>query len=295
MMGLIRWRMQSALVNFFLLIPASVWLLSAGAVAKAQTAQSPLPAPTGYVNDYARVIDDTNKQWMETTLRNLDREQQIQFAVVTIDSTKGTAIFDYSLSVARGWGIGSKETSKPSLLLLVAIADRQYFTHVSRHLEGDLPDGLVGEIQRARLVPAFRAGQYGQGLSDTINEYISEMAAKRGFSTDKVFATRVNEPTPPRTTTGTNSRSSPFIIILIVAVILFVVFRSRGRGGRGGYGGGGGLNWLLFSLLANSGRSSGSSGWSSGGFGDSGGSSGGGFGGFGGGGDFGGGGAGGSW
>lgn len=261
-----------------------------------QTTQSPLPPPTGYVNDYAGVIDATTKDRLETTLTNLDREQQIQFAVVTVDSTKGREIFDYSLAVARGWGIGSKDTSKPSLLLLVAIADRKYFTQVSRHLEGDLPDGLTGQIQREQLVPAFRAGQYGKGLSDTINAYISELAAKRGFSTDKIFAPGVTAPRPSSGRTGTCL--SPLIILVIAAFIFFVLFLIRGKGGPGGRGGGGGwLTYLLLSILMNSGRSSGSSGWSGGGFGGSGGGSfgGGGFGGFGGGGDFGGGGSGGSW
>src|SRR3982074_3281051 len=98
----------------------------------AQTAQSPLPKPTGYVNDYAGVIDSATKRRLETTLGNLDRQQQIQFAVVTVDTTGGQEIFDYSLAVARGWGIGSKDTQKPSLLLLVAIKDPKDFTQGSR-------------------------------------------------------------------------------------------------------------------------------------------------------------------
>ena len=273
-------------------------LLLVGGSTIAQTTQSPLPKPTGYVNDFAAVIDSAAKDRMEITLGNLDREQQIQFAVVTVNTTGGQDIFDYSLAVARGWGIGSKDTSKPSLLLLVAIKDRKYFTQVSRHLEGDLPDGLVGQIQREQLVPAFRAAQYGKGLSDTINVYISTLAAKRGFSPDKIFAP--GETVRPRGSGGNNlSWLSPLIVFSTIAIILIVMLFIRGSGGRGGRGDGG-KGWLallLLNMLMNSGRGSGSSGWSSGGFGGSGGGSsgGGGFGGFGGGGDFGGGGAGGSW
>jgi uncharacterized protein len=284
---------------FSILTLVCALVLMTGGRAMAQTTQSPLPPPTGYVNDYAGVIDETTKGRMETTLANLDREQQIQFFVVTIDSTKGRDIFDYSLAVARGWGIGSKDTSKPSLLLLVAISDRKYQDQVSRHLEGDLPDGLTGQIKRETLVPAFRAGQYGKGLSDAVNAYISEMAAKRGFSTDKIFAPGVIA--PRRSSGRTNTCLTPLIILGVAAFIFFVLF-GIGRGGRGGRGGGSGwLNYLLLSMLMNSGRSSGSSGWSGGGFGGFGGSSGGGgfggggFGGAGGGGDFGGGGSGGSW
>ncbi|HEX3231811.1 MAG TPA: TPM domain-containing protein [Pyrinomonadaceae bacterium] len=285
---------------FSILTLACALVLMTGGRAMAQTMESPLPPPTGYVNDYAGVIDTTTKERLETTLTNLDREQQIQFFVVTIDSTNGRDIFDYSLAVARGWGIGSKDTSKPSLLLLAAIKDRRFQDQTSRHLEGDLPDGLTGQIKREKLVPAFRDGQYGKGLSDTINAYITEVAAKRGFSTDTIFAPGVTAPPVRRAPRKTGTCLTPLIIIGIVVFILFVLFRG-GRGGRGGYGGGGGwLNYLLLSMLMNSGRSSGSSGWSGGGFGGFGGSGGGGFGGggfggAGGGGDFGGGGSGGSW
>jgi uncharacterized protein len=271
-------------------------LVMAASFASAQTTQSPLPAPTGYVNDYGHVVDDTTKSRLETTLVNLDREQQIQFAVVTIDSTNGRDIFDYSLDVARGWGLGSKDTSKPSLLLLVAIKDRKYQTQVSRHLEGDLPDGLVGQMQREYLVPAFRGGQYGKGLADTVNAYIAEVARKRGFSTDGIFAPGMTAPPPRRSGGSTNTGSAPFIILLVIAIIVIVgLARRRRRWGGGGPGGC--LNFLLLDALMNSRRGSHYSGWGGGGFGGGGfgGSGGGGFGGFGGGGDFGGGGSGGSW
>lgn len=286
-------RRQSA----FLSVTALAALLLFGQ-AKAQTAQSPLPAPTGYVNDYANVIDKQTKNRMETTLTNLDHQQQIQFFVVTVDSTNGRDIFDYSLAVARGWGVGSKDTTKPSLLLLVAIKDRKYQDQVSRHLEGDLPDGLVGQIKRENLVPAFRAAQYGKGLEDTINAYIVELAAKRGFSTDKIFAPGVAAPSR----SGNNNVCVSGLIILAIAIFILFVLRIGRSGGRGGFGGGGGgwLGWMIASAIMNSGRGSSSSGWSGGGFGGfgGGGSGGGGFGGFGGaggGGDFGGGGSGGSW
>jgi len=268
-------------------------LVSCVAGTRAQTTQSPLPPPTGYVNDYAKVLDAETKQQLETTLTNLDRQQQIQFAVVTVDSTNGRDIFDYSLAVARGWGLGAKDVQKPSLLLLVAIKDRKYQTQVSRHLESDLPDGLVGQIQREKLVPAFRAGDYGRGLSETIDEYISVLAGKRNFSTEPIFGSRQTPSrSPEKNPLGALACCPTIIIILFIIAVILILIR---RGGGRGFGGGGGFwSWLLVSSLLNSGRGS-SSGWSSGGFG--GGSSGGfgGFGGFGGGGDFGGGGSGGSW
>src|SRR6266571_7596649 len=216
--------------RIFLIGAAFALLVTAIVSASGQAAQSPLPPPNGYVNDYAKVIDQETKQRLETTLANLDHQQQIQFSVVTVDTTGDQPIFDYSLAVARGWGIGSKDTQKPSLLLLVAIKDRKYFTQVSRHLEGDLPDGLVGQIQREQLVPAFKAGEYGRGLNDTIDAYIATIAGKRGFSTDKIFAP--GSTAPRRSGGNTSSCLTPIIVLSAIVVILLLAI--RGRGGRGG-------------------------------------------------------------
>src|SRR5437660_8718022 len=80
-------------------------LLIAGAMsANAQMAHSPLPAPTGYVNDYANVIDQQTKSRLETVLTNLKQRADIEIAVVTVSTTNGEDVFDYSLAVARGWG-----------------------------------------------------------------------------------------------------------------------------------------------------------------------------------------------
>src|SRR5713101_7146694 len=207
---------------FLIFTVAFLLLLMGRGLANAQAAQSPLPQPTGYVNDYAGVVDSATKERLEITLGNLDRQHQIQFSVVTVDTTGGQDIFDYSLAVARGWGIGAKDVTKPSLLLLVAIKDRKYFTQVSRHLEGDLPDGLVGQIQRERLVPAFKAGQYGKGISDTINAYITTVAEKNGFSTNTILAPG-QTPVPVSSGDKTGSLISGIVVLFAIAINVIIL------------------------------------------------------------------------
>jgi uncharacterized protein len=265
----------------------------------AQTGKSPIPLPSPFtpVVDYAHVIDPATRQNLESIYLNLKERADIEFAVVTVDTTGDQDIFEYSLAVARGWGIGSKDGEKAGFLLLVAIKDRKYFTQVSDHLEGDLNDGLVGQIQRERLVPHFKKGNYSQGIYDTVQAYVATLAAKRGFSIEGIDQSYAYRETPRQTGSGSRAGglSSPcctLVIILFVAILLISLSK---RGGRGG--GGGCLNlFLLGSLLNSGGRSGGwgssSSGWGGGGFGGGGGGFGGGFGG---GGSFGGGGAGGSW
>jgi len=271
-----------------------VWALLltfAGLTATAQSSSSSLGTPTGFVNDYANVIDSPTRAKLETVLTNLKQRADIEIAVVTVPTTNGEDIFDYSLALARRWGIGSKGGDKAGLLFLAAINDRKYFTQVSDHLEGDLPDGLVGQIQRERLVPQFKRGNYSQGIYDTIQAYIATLAQKRGFNIDgidKRYAYGGN--TDERPSTGSSKNSASCFTVVVIIFIIIIVLSSIKRGGRGG---GGCLNMFLLGSLFNSiGSSRGSSGWGGGGFGGGGG---GGFGGFGGGGSFGGGGAGGSW
>jgi uncharacterized protein len=289
-------------------------LLAAAASARGQEpppraySESPLPAPTGYVNDYASVIDAATKERMESLLQELKRAGNIEFAVVTVPTTGGTPIFDYTLSVARGWGIGSKDAQSKGALLLVAVNDRKYYMQVSRHLEGSLPDGLIGEIQRQKLREPFRAGDYGRGLMETVQTFAATLAEKEGFTLSGVEQGQAYRPPPrqarePRTRVrqggGIGLGACCCIAAVVGLLLLSLGGRGRGgRGGRGGWGGGGGLlNALLLANIFSSlgGGSRGHSGGWGGGGGGSSGWGGGGFGGFGGGGDFGGGGAGGDW
>ncbi len=289
---------------------ASLAILIAVFAVQAQESQpwsqnaSPLPAPTGFVNDYAGVLDPATKQSLEATLKNLKEttDPQVEIAVAIVKTTGERPIFDYSLAVARGWGIGSKQDDNPSALLFIAVDDRKYFTHVSRDLEDELPDGAVGSLQRQFLVPEFRKGNYGKGITDTVNAYIETIRNKGNTAGNSNTATK------PATSGGEGIGAGMFGVFCcaaIVIVILILIFsrsgggRSKGdrdRWGGGGFGSGGGGGSDIASAViggiigsALSGGSSSSSDW--------GGSSGGGsdWGGFGGGGDFGGGGGGGDW
>src|SRR5512139_3260045 len=70
--------------------------------------ESPLPPPTGYVNDYAGVIDSSTKQQLEQKIKAFKEKTGIELAVAVVKTTGNREIFDYSLAVARGWKIGSK-------------------------------------------------------------------------------------------------------------------------------------------------------------------------------------------
>lgn len=264
---------------------------------------SPLPSPTGMVNDYAGVLDEASKQQLETRLRDFKNKTNppVELAVAIVRTTGDRPIFDYSLAVARGWGIGAKQDDNPSALLMVAIDDRNYFTQISRDLEDELPDGLAGSLQRQYLVPEFRRGNYAKGISDTMDAYIRTIEARSSGGTAPPPAGTA-EPRE-RGVSGMSGLFTAFCCLAVILVIGVIILSNRGGGSKrggggwrgGGFGGSGGaLPWIIGSMIANAADSSSSSGGSSWGGSDWGGG-GSDWGGFGGGGDFGGGGAGGDW
>lgn len=267
---------------------------------------SPLPEPTSPVMDYAGVIDEATRQRIADKIIAFSESSnpKVEMGVAVVNTTDGRDIFEYSLAVARGWGIGTRAEDNPGLLLLVAIQDRKYFTQVSDDLGDELPDGLVGSLQREYLVPEFRAGNYGKGIEDTIDAYIERIkAAQSGAPLPVSSPERVYEKDFVDRAFDLIPNWLCRAICCLAILLFFISLASSGKNGKGGGGGGGGsgggdllaafLAGLLTSGGGSSGWSSGSSGWSSGG--SSGWSGGGGFGGFSGGGSFGGGGAGGGW
>lgn len=265
-----------------------------------------LPTPTGPVSDFVGVIDKPTKDRLNKRLIDYQRSTGVELAVAVVDTTGERDIFDYSLGLARGWGVGSKGDDNPSALLLIAINDRKYFTQVSRNLQDELPDALAGSLQRQFLVPEFKKQNYAKGIEDTIEAYIRTIDQRS--SGTAASPTPVGTTQPEEGMSGSQFAYSGFCCLLVIFVIVLIIFANRGGGkgggkkswGGGGFGGGASdaLPWIVGSVVSsaiNSGSSSSSnSDWGSGSSWDGGGG-GSDWGGFGGGGDFDGGGAGGDW
>lgn len=260
--------------------------------ARAQSAdwRTELPAATGFVNDFAGVVDAASKARMETMARNFRDDTQIEVAVITVASLNGRPIEDVALAFGRQWGVGGG-ADRSGIVILLSIGDRQSRIEVSRHLEGDVTDGTAGEIVRQSR-PQFARGEYGAGLALALESVLATIAEKRGLSIEGIDRARAYQPQSARS----RPAGSPWparifmLVFLIILILVLVNLARRGGGGRGGgrrgrrwYGGSGwggpfiGGSW--------GGGSGGGSSWDGGG----------GWGGFGGGGDFGGGGASDSW
>src|SRR5246127_481186 len=118
--------------------------------------------PTGYVNDFAAVLDPGTKAQIEDLCRQVDGKASAQIALVTVNSLDGQDIESYAVDLFKKWGIGAKKTDH-GVLILYAIQDRKARIEVGYGLEPILPDGKVGSFQR-EAIPLMRSGDYSQAL-----------------------------------------------------------------------------------------------------------------------------------
>jgi uncharacterized protein len=276
-------------------IIALIFLFAVSALA--QATQMQIPPSTGFVNDFANKLSPQTKEDLENLLRNFDQQAQIQVAVVTIpfDQMNGYPIEEYALEMGRQWKIG-RVADKPAALLLVAIKEKNSDggyngstrLEISRHLEGDIPDGLAGElIRRMRL--DFKAGNFDKALNTGVQAILATIAEKRGISMQGIDTKAAYQAPKRSTKRGISPSTIIFLIVIAFAIISFLSRIGRGGGGRGGNRRDNSAWWIAPMIWGGGGTGWGGGGSSSNGGGGSD------WGGFGGGGDFGGGGSSDSW
>lgn len=227
-----------------------------------------LPEFTAPVVDDAGVVPDDVQRTVDAQLEAYEQRSGRQIAVAVVESTGGASIEDYTIDLAREWGVGT-EGEDDGVLLLLAYDDRRMRIEVGRGVEGELTDLEAGRIIREQLRPRLQAGDVGGAV-------VAGTQAIRAALGDDTAAAPV---APPSRDERDDDRVGLPVWIVPLLFLFLGGLGGIGRRRRGSWAG----PMILGGMLGGMGR---------GGFGG-----GGGFGGFGGGGGggFGGGGASGDW
>ncbi|MFP5468530.1 MAG: TPM domain-containing protein, partial [Alphaproteobacteria bacterium] len=181
-------------------------------------------------------------------LAEFERASKRQVVVATIKDLQGYPIEDFGYRLGRAGGIGEKDKNT-GVILLVASKERTVRIEVGYGLEGELTDAISRTIIERNILPAFRDGNYEQGIINGTAAILKVL----GWEGD----------TPGVTRDAPQSAQELPPIPLLIFIILFVIFRfgrsgflggrhgrgvwgSRSRGGgfsgRGGSFGGGGAS-----------------------------------------------------
>ncbi|MEQ7873141.1 TPM domain-containing protein [Sphingomonas sp. ASV193] len=265
-----------------------MWLALFALVTPAIAQSPPLTFPklTGRVVDDAHLLRPEQQVDINSKLENLEARSGRKLVVVTLPSLQGDTIEDFGYRLGRTWAIGQKGKDD-GMLLIVAPNERKVRIEAGYGARVFLTDAISGLIVQDAILPKFRAGDFGGGITAGVDEIVKVAALPPDQAA--AYAKQAEAKQQARRDGG---GFDPGAIVFIVIFLFFVVIpflrAMRGGGGRrrgpvilwgpgwggGGWGGGGGSGW----------SSGGGSDWGGGGGGFSGG-----------GGSFGGGGASGGW
>jgi uncharacterized protein len=244
MLRALRWLMFAVLV----VVP--------GRVAVGETVAE-LPAPAGYVNDFAGVLSAGTRQNLEELCTEVDHQAHAQIAVVTVKSIDADAsgavptIEEFATALEDKWKVGAKGTDRGVLLIFISSTAHGRI-EVGYGLEGLLNDAKVGDIGR-EMHPLLQSGDFNQGVSLGVHEVAQDIAADAGVTLAQPAdgeAAGTQYPQGPQVQVS-NTEVLLFggLVILVLGVLIrtghigwlfFFLFNILGGGGRGGGFGGGG-------------------------------------------------------
>ena len=217
------------------LFPAMVFvalLLSFAGVARAAFAWESIRLVDA-VTDQAGMLSQADRLALEYKLGQYEAATGNALVLVTLKDLDGGDIDDAANRIYQKAGIGKKGVDKGALLL-VSLGDRKMRIEVGYGLEGVLTDSICASIIHADMVPAFKSGNFAQG----INAAFDRMEKIASGDASAV-------PTQPKGDAGMGFLivffSIAFVLIMLGAIFGKEAPGSRNRYGRGPFIGGGGF------------------------------------------------------
>lgn len=139
------------------------------------------PSRSGHINDLAEVIDGSMKTRLEGVLENLKQRSDLDFVVVTVKTTAGEDLYDYSLRLARDWKIGEPTGKGKSLMVVIAGDNGRLFSQVTPAARLYLPEGLIGDMGRRMRDSIDRSG-FSAGVMAGLQTFIDRTGEMHNFT-----------------------------------------------------------------------------------------------------------------
>ena len=236
-----------------------------------------IPSPTdNYYLDELNLLDESTKENINSTNRQLEDKTGSQVVVMTLDNPDMLEGNYYGTEIFNSWKIGDDKKDNGVLILLL-MSDQEGQNQINiitgYGIEGRLNDGKIGRIIDTFMLDNLQAGNYSLALNEGFNAVVGEIAAEYDIELEKDYASYQNELEDSYYEDGLSIKT--IFIMLIIFIIISSMFNRNNYGG----GGGGGFRRRRRYTYPRFGPGWSSWGGSSGSWGGFGGGSGGGFGG----------------
>lgn len=133
---------------------------------------SPIPEMSGYISDYAQIVDAKTELALSFMLEALESKHGCKLVVLTVKSTTPLTTEEYSAAVFSEWALGEDD-----LLFLVAVEDGKVRLAPGERLGKALTDEKLREIMTEKILPRFEEGNFSQGVLEGTVALVSEIKA----------------------------------------------------------------------------------------------------------------------
>lgn len=139
------------------------------------------PTQDFYVYDGANVLSKETEKMILYSNDRLFADCGAQLVVVTVDTTGGEDILDYTYDLINAWGVGDAQKNN-GFVLLLAIGDDNYAWMPGSGLDEAMSNGVVKPIADQYLEPDFAAKNYDAAVDKTFRQLFAVMAKACGSS-----------------------------------------------------------------------------------------------------------------
>ena len=135
-----------------------------------------IPQPA-IIQDLAEVLGEARKNGIRKAIDFHENKTGNEIAILTIDSLEGEILENYSLRVARSWGIGKKDKDN-GVLILIAMQERKIRIEVGYGLERTLTNNIAGSIIDNHMTYWFKRGDHSRGIMEGANAVIKVLEGR---------------------------------------------------------------------------------------------------------------------
>lgn len=175
--------------------------------------------PSDYYLDELNMLDQSAKDNINSTNKELESKTGSQVVVATVKNTQSLPASDLAVKIFNKWKIGDSK-KKNGVLILISQDDtsgkREVFIATGYGIEGRLNDGKVGRIIDNFMLSDLKASNYSKALNEGFNAVVAEIADEYQIKLDGNYDQylKKNNPSQKGISLGT----------LFLMLICFIIF-----------------------------------------------------------------------
>ncbi len=184
-------------------------------------AEPSFPNYSGFVNDFANVLDSSTTAKLEGLCRALEKKTSAELAIAVVKTAAPLDPKTYAVKLFEKWKIGKKGKDN-GILILLAMEERRVEIEVGYGLEGTINDARAGEILDKYVIPFFKQGKFGEGLYNGAAAIAGRIAETSGQEMGEEYQAKRSVSKDPG--------EGWFTTIAIIAVVAIVLLSILGMG-----------------------------------------------------------------